>query len=152
MLDALVLAKCLVSAFFAILFLQSGTDKLLDWKGNLEYLTGHFSKSPFHSIVPLLMGTIMVVEIATGALCGGSTVVSLLGGGGIVPVLALAMSCVALLMLFTGQRIAKDYAGAQTLACYFAVALIGLTIMWPGWQSPRKPYTRNLGTAQRDTR
>ena len=29
----------------AILFIQSGLDKVFDWKGNLEWLTGHFSKT-----------------------------------------------------------------------------------------------------------
>ena len=34
------------AAMVAILFLQSGLDKALDWKGNLAWLTGHFAKSP----------------------------------------------------------------------------------------------------------
>jgi hypothetical protein len=32
--------------FLAILFLQSGIDKVVDRRGNLEWLNGHFAKSP----------------------------------------------------------------------------------------------------------
>ncbi|MEA2554314.1 MAG: hypothetical protein QOJ65_2490, partial [Fimbriimonadaceae bacterium] len=37
----------------------------------------------------------------------------------------------SLVMLFAGQRFAKDYAGAATLATYFAVSLLGLALMHP---------------------
>jgi hypothetical protein len=35
----------------------------------------------------------------------------------------------ALTMLFAGQRIAKDYEGAATLATYFGAALLSLLLM-----------------------
>ena len=40
------LLQAFISAFLAILFLQSGIDKVVDRRGNLEWLTGHFAKSP----------------------------------------------------------------------------------------------------------
>jgi hypothetical protein len=43
--DALTLARVFVCLFFAGTFIQSGIDKIVDWKGNLEWLTGHFSKT-----------------------------------------------------------------------------------------------------------
>lgn len=36
-------AKILIPLFLAILFLQSGLDKIIDWKGNLTWLKGHLS-------------------------------------------------------------------------------------------------------------
>ena len=42
--------------------------------------------------------------------------------------LGLGMSGVALLALITGQRFAKDYAGAAVVAAYFAVDLVGLLL------------------------
>ena len=52
--------------FIAILFLQSGIDKILDKKGNLDWLTSHFSNSPFKNVVPLLLFVITIVEVLAG--------------------------------------------------------------------------------------
>src|SRR5258708_20280420 len=60
--------QILISAFFAILFLQSGIDKVVDRRGNLEWLTGHFAKSPLAGMVPLLVGIITIMELTAGVL------------------------------------------------------------------------------------
>jgi|GEM_PF-6869632 len=56
------LSKLFCSAFLAILFLQSGLDKVLDWKGNLSWLKGHFGKTFLKNAVPLLLGIITLTE------------------------------------------------------------------------------------------
>ena len=66
--SAVFALQILTSAFFAILFLQSGIDKVIDRRGNLEWLTGHFAKSPLAGMVPLLLGVITLMELAAGAL------------------------------------------------------------------------------------
>ena len=53
--EATYLMQILASAFLAILFLQSGIDKILDRRGNFEWLKGHFAKSPLAGIVPALL-------------------------------------------------------------------------------------------------
>ena len=55
------------AAMVAILFLQSGLDKALDWKGNMAWLTGHFAKSPLKGTVPLLLSVITAIELSAGA-------------------------------------------------------------------------------------
>src|SRR3979409_355275 len=60
--------QVLSSAFLAILFLQSGIDKIVDRRGNLEWLQGHFAKSPLTGFVPVLVTLITMLEIAAGAL------------------------------------------------------------------------------------
>src|SRR5947199_3477039 len=62
------LLQILVSAFLAILFLQSGIDKVIDRRGNLEWLTGHFAKSPLGGIVPAMVTAITILELAAGSL------------------------------------------------------------------------------------
>ena len=52
---AIYLMQILASAFLAILFLQSGIDKIVDRRGNLEWLRGHFAKSPLAGTVPALL-------------------------------------------------------------------------------------------------
>ncbi len=115
-----------VTAFFAVCFLQSAVDKFTDWKGNLDWLTGHFAKSPFAKAVPILLGLLACMEFASGGLCAAAVILSLAGKGGMLPSYALEATLTTLLALFSGQRIAKDYPGAVTIATYFAVALIGL--------------------------
>src|SRR6266436_9961510 len=66
--NAIFLLQTLASAFLAILFLQSGIDKIVDRGGNLEWLKGHFTKSPLAGIVPALLIGITILEVAAGAL------------------------------------------------------------------------------------
>ena len=42
--------------FVSILFIQSGLDKVVDWNSNLEWLTGHFSKTLLAKMVPMIQG------------------------------------------------------------------------------------------------
>ncbi len=128
-LTALDLARLSVAAFLAILFLQSGIDKVVDRKGNLEWLTGHFSKSPLASLVGPMVTTITVVELAAGALSAVGCVTLVLTGSRTIAGLGALVSVAALLMLFFGQRPAKDYAGAAALVPYFIVASGGLALM-----------------------
>lgn len=128
-LNALLLAKIFALAFFAACFMQSGVDKIVDWKGNLAWLTDHFGQTFLRSVVPLLLGMATFMECFTSLVSAFAIVVLLTSGPAIVPVAAMSLACLTLLMLFTGQRIAKDYVGAATLATYFTVALLGLLLM-----------------------
>jgi hypothetical protein len=127
-LDPYLIARAAVSVFFAILFLQSGMDKVTDWKGNLGWLTGHFEKSPLRGMAPLLLGTMTLFELATGLTSAAGAVSVLTSGPTWVFTAGLGLASLSLLMLFFGQRVAKDYPGAATIATYFAVAILGLLI------------------------
>ena len=127
-LDPIALARVFVCAFFAVLFLQSGLDKIFDFNGNLAWMQPHFAKSPMKGTVPALLSVMTVVEMSAGAACGVG-VVMLHFSNVQWAVVGLGLSCLALTMLFAGQRIAKDYVGAATLATYFGVALIGLFVL-----------------------
>src|SRR5256714_7429257 len=60
--------QILASAFLAILFLQSGIDKIVDRRGNLEWLKGHFAKSPLAGTVSAPPTAITIPEGAAGVL------------------------------------------------------------------------------------
>src|SRR5437899_11828796 len=66
--QATYLMQIFTAAFLAILFLQSGIDKVVDRRGNLEWLKGHFGTSPLARVVPLMFAIITVLEVAAGAL------------------------------------------------------------------------------------
>ena len=120
------LIQVFVSVFFAILFLQSGLDKVIDWKGNLEWLTGHFSKSFLSGMVPMTLGTLTLIELAAGTISALGVVEVLVYKTYCLALAGTALSALSLVMLFFGQRIAKDYAGAGGLVPYFILAIINL--------------------------
>lgn len=109
--------------FLAIVFLQSGFDKVFDWKNNLSWLKGHFANTLFKGIVPMLLRVVLITELAAGILSLGGLVESLLDRPGILAYSAGVTSCITLLMLLLGQRVAKDYDGARTLVIYFIPAV-----------------------------
>jgi hypothetical protein len=106
-------------------------DKVFDWKGNLEFLTGHFSKTFVAGTVPIMFATITVLEIATGAVAAGGFVKCLLTGDTIYIFAASVLASATLTALFFGQRIAKDYPGAAVLVPYFLLMLAMMYLTRP---------------------
>jgi diacylglycerol kinase len=127
--EATYLMQILASAFLAILFLQSGIDKVLDRRGNFEWLKGHFAKSPLAGIVPALLICITILEVAAGVLSAVGCAFVILSRDSTVAFYGAAISAVALLALFLGQRIAKDYAGAAVLVPYFLLILVAMYLL-----------------------
>ena len=123
-----IIAKNLPALFaallVAILFIQSGLDKVFDWKGNLEWLTGHFSKTFLRGTVPPMLATITVMELATGILSAVGIVYFLLVNSLNLIFYASALGALSIIALFFGQRVAKDYAGAAVLIPYFILLMI----------------------------
>ena len=115
--------------FIAILFLQSGIDKILDKKGNLDWLTSHFSNSPFKNIVPLLLFVITIVEVLAGVCSLLGIVLLTFKNDPSFAILGTLLAALSLTMLFLGQRIAKDYAGAQSLVSYFILTILTLVFL-----------------------
>lgn len=115
--------------FLMITFLQSGIDKVKEWKGNLSWLIGHFSKSPFKNSVPLLLGILTVTEIVAGILCLAGLVHLLLHNTKFFALYGALASSLALLMLFFGQRINKDYDGAKTIVIYLVPTVFLLYLL-----------------------
>jgi len=118
-----------ITAFFAILFLQSGFDKVTDYRGNLEYFRDHFKNSPLAGGVSLLMPVITLLETLTGLVSAGAFFQTLWTGQSNVAIFSPVLAGTSLLSLFLGQRLAKDYGGAAALVPYFLVVLLGLWII-----------------------
>jgi len=122
------IAKNLPAIFAAllasILFIQSGLDKVFDWKGNLEWLTGHFSKSFLRGMVPVMLATITVMELATGFASAFGIIKFLLTGSLDLIFCASVVGATSITALFFGQRVAKDYPGAAVLVPYFILVIV----------------------------
>lgn len=116
-------ASILLLLFLTITFVQSGYDKLFYWKDNFTWLKGHFSKTVLKNLVPQALGIILVLELSIGVLAIAGIFNLLQNGDRTYGFYAAILSCVTLLLLLFGQRLAKDYDGARTIVIYFIVAV-----------------------------
>ena len=71
----------------------------MDWKGNLSWLKGHFSATPFKNIVPVLLSIILLIEVVAGVLCGIGIVQFILDGTSTMAFYGAILSCITLLFL-----------------------------------------------------
>ncbi len=129
MTEATYLLQIFASAFLAILFLQSGIDKVVDRRGNLDWLKGHFAKSSLAGVVPALVTVITILEVTAGALSAIGCVVIIFWRASTVAFYGAVVSAVAIVSLFFGQRMAKDYAGAAVLVPYFLLTLAAIYLL-----------------------
>ena len=121
------LPALLAALLVAILFIQSGLDKVFDWRGNLEWLTGHFSKTFLKGTVPPMLATITLMELATGVLSLAGLIYFLAASSTALIFYASVLGALSIAALFFGQRVAKDYAGAAVLIPYFILLIV---LMW----------------------
>src|SRR6059036_3749213 len=127
--EATYLMQILASGFLAILFLQSGIDKIVDRRGNLEWLKEHFAESPLSGVVPAMVTTITILELVAGTLSAIGCVVIIFSRDSTVAFYGAVISAIAIVALFFGQRMAKDYAGAAVLVPYFLLALSAIYLL-----------------------
>lgn len=123
------ITEILILIFIVITFLQSGMDKILDWKGNIGWLKGHFSKTFLSGQVPVMVATILILEIITGILALIGIFQLLFSEETYFAFYATVLGAITLLMLLFGQRVAKDYAGAFTICGYFIVVIMGVFLL-----------------------
>ena len=115
----------------AILFIQSGLDKVFDWKGNIGWLTGHFKETFLSGMVPMMVGTITVLELLTGVLSVVGIIYFLVTGAVVLIFWTAIIGTASIIALFFGQRIAKDYEGAAVLVPYFILLIIMMYLTNP---------------------
>ena len=120
------LLAVLCGSFLAVLFLQSGLDKVLDRKGNVAYFVEVTSRGPMRRWARASLNLITLLEVLTGATSAAGVLLWFLGGNNPMLAAGAVLSAVSLLALFAGQRINKDYAGAAGLVPYFLLALVAV--------------------------
>lgn len=122
-------ASILILIFLAVTFLQSGYDKVVDWQGNVGWLKGHFEKTFIKNQVPQSLMLILVLEIIAGILCIAGVIQLLMNDVRTFGFYGAIFSSITLIFLLFGQRIAKDYDGARTIAIYFVPAVLGVYLL-----------------------
>jgi len=121
--------EVLILLFLMVTFLQSGADKLFDWKGNVSFIKEHFKNSPLKNSVPLLLAIILILEIVAGLLMLIGVYELYTSEANEFALLGVELSAIVLILLLIGQRLAKDYAGAMSLAVYFIISLWGVYLL-----------------------
>lgn len=121
--------EILILLFLIVTFLQSGFDKITDWNGNLSFIKGHFANSPLKNVVPLLLAIILIIEVIAGLFMVFGIYQLINDGTKTYALIGVELSALTLIFLLIGQRLAKDYAGAMTLAVYFATTIFGVYLL-----------------------
>ena len=121
-------APILVLILLAVTFIQSGYEKIMDWNGNVTWLKEHFSKTRLKNHVPLALFHILVLELISGILCVVGVIQLMINNERTFGLYGGIFSCISLIMMLFGQRLAKDYDGARTIVIYFIPAI--LVVYW----------------------
>jgi len=119
------LISSLIGIFISIALLQSGIDKVLDRKGNLSWLSDHFSDSILNKNVPLLLLIVTIIELLSGFLLFLGSLYNIIISNSDLLILGFLTSSINFIFLFFGQRVAKDYDGAAVIVNYFILNMIG---------------------------
>ena len=123
-MNTAIVPSILVLIFLAATSIQSAYDKSMYWKDNLDWLKGHFAQTPIKNMVPFSLFLILVLELIAGILCVTGCIQLIINSQRTFGFYGAAFSCITLIFLLVGQRMAKDYDGARTIAIYFVPAIL----------------------------
>ena len=123
------ITEIILLLFLTITFLQSGLDKILDWKGNIGWLKEHFSKTFMGKMVEINVAIILVIEPVAGFLAILGIYQLIVNDNATLGFYAAILSAITLLLLLFGQRVAKDYDGARTIVIYLIPTIFALYIL-----------------------
>ena len=124
------LCQILIAIFLFIAFFQSGLDKVIDRKGNLDFLKAHFSDSPIIKIIPIMLLILTFLEIIGSVMLGYGVYYAFVNRSTLWIFYGFVVIAITIIILFAGQRIAKDYLGAADLVPYFILIMLGIMSMY----------------------
>jgi hypothetical protein len=105
---------------------MSAHDKLFHWNDNMSWMKPHFEKTILKNFVPQALGVLVFFELIAGISCVVGIIELYINGGRMFGFYGAVFSCISLLMMLFGQRLAKDFDGARTIAIYFVLAVLGV--------------------------
>jgi uncharacterized membrane protein YphA (DoxX/SURF4 family) len=122
------IAFVLVLVFFLIVFIQSGADKVYDYKENLGFLKDLLGGVFSQPLIAFALILVAILELISGILCLIGVVGTVFNNSNTIGLTGLIIGSVALLVLLFGQRLSKNYDGAKTITIYFILAVMGILI------------------------
>ena len=124
------LCQIFIAIFLFIAFFQSGLDKIIDRKGNLDFLKAHFSDTPLIKIIPIMLLILTFLEIIGSLMLGYGVYYAFVNRSTLWIFYGFVVIAITIVILFAGQRIAKDYLGAADLVPYFILIILGIMSMY----------------------
>ena len=124
------LCQIFIAIFLSIAFFQSGLDKVIDRKGNLDFLKAHFSNTPLIKIIPIMLLILTFLEIIGSLMLGYGVYYAFVNRSTLWIFYGFVVIAITIIILFAGQRIAKDYLGAADLVPYFILIMLGIMSMY----------------------
>ena len=95
----------------------------------MEWLKGHFAKSALAGVVPALLSVITILELTAGILSAIGCLAVMFVRDSTIAFYGALVSAFAIIALFFGQRMAKDYPGAAVLVPYFLLTLLAIYVL-----------------------
>ena len=124
------LCQIFIAIFLFIAFFQSGLDKVIDRKENLDFLKTHFSDTPLIKIIPIMLLILTLLEITGSLMLGYGVYYALVNRSTLWIFYGFVVIAITIIILFAGQRIVKDYLGAADLVPYFILIMLGIMSMY----------------------
>ncbi len=122
-------AEILILFFLLITFGISIIEKLMDWKGTISYIEENFKKSFLKNNITPLIGFLVFLEILTCFFLVGGIYEALKSQKTDLALVGSIFSCITILYMLVGQRIAKDYPGATSLTVYFILSVFAVFLL-----------------------
>ena len=79
--------------------------------------------------MPLLFAALTIIEVAAGSLSVIGFLALILAHNPAIAFYGAVVSAVAIIALFFGQRMVKEYAGAAILVPYFLLTLVAIYLL-----------------------
>ena len=122
--EPIEIVQILVSVFFSIVFFQSGVDKILDRKGNLDFFKDHFKDTPLNKILSPALNILVFLELITAGVCLFGFVYGLIYSNTVYIYYGLLLSALVLLSLLFGPQVDNAFVGAADITTYFILCIV----------------------------
>ncbi len=121
--------ELLILTFLIITYGISLIEKFADWKGTVAYIRETFENTFVSSFIKPLLAILVFLETITLFFLTVGLFQLFRGNENENALIGCTSSCYTILYMLIGQRVAKDYQGATSLAVYFLISVFGVYIL-----------------------
>lgn len=124
-----LLPELAILIFLIITFGFSIIEKIADWKGTISYIQENFKNTLIKNFIKPLIAFLVGLEILSLFFLTIGIYEILNSQEKQFALLGCVFSTISILYMLIGQRIAKDYPGATSLAVYFLISVFGIFLL-----------------------
>lgn len=126
------LTPIIIFLFWSITFIESALSKIFDLNGNIGYFSSVLSNTFLKNMAVPIFYFILILELASGLSAFASLIALFIDVKICIEIgtLSIGLCCFTVICLFTGQRLAKDYAGASGIVGYFVAGIFSMVALF----------------------